>query len=143
MVKIELRQIGIIHSPYKERGDAPRQGMLSREEAWLEIFPEFLEGLLGLEETGKIVVIYWGDRADRDILQSKPHGISEKRGVFASRSPNRPNPLALCVCEIKEISGNKFKVTGLDALDGSPLLDIKIHSVEVDCYGKADDNPME
>ena len=131
---MELIKIGQIHSPYKQKGEAPRQGGLSSQESTLEIFSKYEEAIDGIDVSDQIVVLYWGDRADRSILRCVPHRPGETRemGVFASRSPNRPNPIALCYCEVLGISGNRMKVKGLDALDGSPILDIKIYSKEVD-----------
>ncbi len=129
---MELKRIGTIQSPYVLKGDAPRQGKLSKEEMILDIDPLYQDALLGLEAGKDIVVIYWGDRADRSTLRSTPPSRQEECGVFASRSPNRPNPLALNVAKIVSISNHQLKVIGLDALDGSPLLDIKAYSPMVD-----------
>lgn len=124
---MHLKEIGRIHSPYKNKGDAPRQGRASKEEMILELHEAFKGGLEGLEKGDHILVIYWGDRADRDVLISKPPMKEESYGVFASRSPNRPNPLAVNVAKILKIEDSKLTLVGLDALDGSPVLDIKIH----------------
>ncbi len=122
---MELEAIGIIHSPYKEVGDAPTQGYLSEEDFEIEIYPEFLPGLKEIENLSHLVVLYWGHKSKRDLLQTKtPHG-PEIKGVFACRSPNRPNPVALCVVELIKIEENRLIVRGLDALDGSFLIDIK------------------
>lgn len=129
---MELKAIGIIHSPYKEAGDAPRQGHLSEETFEIEIYPEFLAGLKDIEKLSHLVVMYWGNQSKRDTLQTKtPHG-PEIKGVFACRSPNRPNPVALCVVKLLKIEESRLFVSGLDALDGSPLVDIKPYSNEID-----------
>jgi tRNA-Thr(GGU) m(6)t(6)A37 methyltransferase TsaA len=130
--KIELKPIGVIHSPYLERGDAPRQGRMSDKEMILEIFPEFGDALKEIEKVSHIFVLYWGDRSNREILQSKTPFSQEPVGVFASRSPNRPNPVALCIADLLRREGNRLIVKGLDALDGSPLLDIKVYSPAID-----------
>ncbi len=122
---MELKQIGVIHSPYLERGDAPRQGRMSDKEMILEILPEFGDALKEIEKVSHIYVLYWGDRSNREILQSKTPFSKEPVGVFASRSPNRPNPIALCIADLLRREGNKLVVKGLDALDGTPLLDIR------------------
>lgn len=134
---MELNPIGTIHSPYKERGDAPRQGRLSDKEMTLEIFPEFSEGLKEVAKLSHIIVAYWGDRANRETLQSRTPFSSEPVGVFASRSPNRPNPIALCVVDLIRQEDNCLIVRGLDALDGSPLLDIKAYSSALECIPDA------
>lgn len=122
---MQLNPIGVIHSPYKERGQAPRQGRLSEDESVLEIFPQFAPALKGIERNSHLIVLYWGDRADRETLQSPTPFSEVPVGVFASRSPNRPNPIAFCVADLIRREGERLIVRGVDALDGSPLLDIK------------------
>ncbi len=134
---MQLKQIGIIHSPYLERKDAPRQGRLSENRVTLEFFPEFSAGLKEIEKASHVYVLYWGDRSNREILQSPTPFSREPVGVFASRSPNRPNPIALCVADLLERNGNTLTVRGVDALDGSPLLDVKIYSPHIDSFPAA------
>lgn len=129
---MELTPIGVIHSPYKERADAPRQGRLSESEIIIELFPEFIPAMKEIEKVSHIIVMYWGDRANRETLQSKTPFSTELIGVFASRSPNRPNPIALCIADLIRREGNRLVVRGVDALDGSPLLDIKAYSAAID-----------
>ncbi|NLZ38693.1 MAG: tRNA (N6-threonylcarbamoyladenosine(37)-N6)-methyltransferase TrmO [Firmicutes bacterium] len=133
---MKLKPIGIIHSPYKDKKDAPRQGRLSDKLAVIEVFDEYVPGLKYVEKLANLFVLYWGDRADRTVLQSTTPFSSEETGVFSSRSPNRPNPIALCVVDLISVEGNKLTVRGLDALDGSPLLDIKAYS-SLDCIPNA------
>jgi len=98
----------------------------------LELLPEFVPGLKDVDKASHLVVLYWGHRSERNKLQTRtPHGETIK-GVFATRSPSRPNPIALCVAELLEVNGGRLKVTGLDALDGSPLLDIKPYHPDID-----------
>lgn len=134
---MELKPIGIIHSPYKKASDAPRQGKMSELRSEIDVHEEYGEALLGIEKLSHIIVLYWGDRADREVLVSSSPWRSEPAGVFSIRSPNRPNPLAFCVCQLIERRGNTLVVTGLDALDGSPLLDIKAYSASIDSYPDA------
>ncbi|MBS7526173.1 tRNA (N6-threonylcarbamoyladenosine(37)-N6)-methyltransferase TrmO [Fusibacter paucivorans] len=122
---MELKSIGRIESPYQCKGDAPRQGIYSKEIMKIHVEPEYAEALKGVAVESHIVVLYWGDRADRSVLRTIPPRRDVEMGVFACRSPNRPNPIALCVAEVMAISANTLTVVGLDALDGSPLLDIK------------------
>ncbi|MDI6824510.1 MAG: tRNA (N6-threonylcarbamoyladenosine(37)-N6)-methyltransferase TrmO [Bacillota bacterium] len=132
-MEFQVRPVGLIHTPFRQRGEAPRQGRFSREEALIEIFPAFAEGLLGVEHSRYLLVLYWCDRADRERLVTvTPHG-PEPRGVFACRSPSRPNPIALCVAELVSREGNRLVVRGVDALDGSPLVDIKPYVPDLDC----------
>ncbi|WP_324824379.1 tRNA (N6-threonylcarbamoyladenosine(37)-N6)-methyltransferase TrmO [Sinanaerobacter sp. ZZT-01] len=134
---MELKQIGLVHSPYKTKGSAPRQGKLSEETATMEIFMDYADAMKGIERLSHVIVLYWGDQANREILQSAPPWQQEELGVFSTRSPNRPNPIAFCVCKIINVEGRLIQVTGLDALDGSPILDIKGYSTEVDSYPEA------
>lgn len=124
---MDLVQIGIIHSPYDREGlnKAPRQGqktILSE----IEIFKAYENGLQGLEVGNEVLIIYWADLADRTILRAKSKAVGPIKGVFALRSPVRPNPLLVTSCEIVAINGNILTVAGLEALDGSALVDIKI-----------------
>ena len=129
---MNLTPIGTIHSPYQERKDAPRQGRLSEEEMIIELLPEYEDGLLGIENASHLFILYWGDRANREIHQSPTPFSATPVGVFASRSPNRPNPIALCIVDLLRREGNRLFVRGLDALDNSPLLDIKVYSPAID-----------
>ncbi|MGO0122089.1 tRNA (N6-threonylcarbamoyladenosine(37)-N6)-methyltransferase TrmO [Desulfothermobacter acidiphilus] len=129
---MELTPVGIIHSPYRLQGEAPRQGRFADSVAELEIFPPFAAALKGIERHRYLIVLYWCDKAQRDRLQTRtPHG-PEIFGVFACRSPSRPNPLAFCVVRLLEVRDNRLLVQGLDALDGSPLIDIKPYVPEID-----------
>ncbi|MHC1602273.1 MAG: tRNA (N6-threonylcarbamoyladenosine(37)-N6)-methyltransferase TrmO [Methermicoccaceae archaeon] len=134
---MHLKAIGTVHTPYTHPADAPNQGRRSGELCTLEVFEEFADGLKDIEQCSHLIVLYWQDRAGRDTLQTiTPHG-SEVHGVFATRSPSRPNPVALCVVELVEREGRLLKVRGMDALDGSPLLDIKPYSVSLNCVESA------
>ena len=127
-----LKKIGVVHSIYESEANVTRQGKYSDEKSVIEIFPEYVDALDGIEFLKSIIVLYWGDRADRSILKSVPPFATLEKGVFSTRSPNRPNPIAICVCKILSIEGNKITVTGLDALNGSPVLDIKVFIPRVD-----------
>lgn len=129
---LELKPIGIIHSPYKERGGAPYQGYKSGEVSQLEIFKEFEEGLQDIEGFSHIIVIYWFHRSQGYNLLVKTPWDDNLHGVFATRSPNRPCPLGLTVVELIAREKNILKVKGLDAIDGTPLLDIKPYIPELD-----------
>lgn len=130
---IKLKAIGVIRSPYINHKDAPRQGQMAAETSIIEIFPQYQAGLKDIDHISHLIVLYWCDRADREVLQTiTPFGPEEK-GVFACRSPGRPNPIAFCVAKILERKGNTLLVQGVDALDSSPLLDIKPYSSSLDC----------
>lgn len=137
ITEIQLNPIGIIHSPYQQRGDAPRQGRASDTISEIEVFEDYVEGLKMAENATHLIVLYWGDRSDRTILQSRTPFSEEPVGVFASRSPNRPNPIAFCIAEVIKIEGGRLTVRGVDALEGSPLLDLKVYSAQVDCVPEA------
>lgn len=129
---MELKSIGIIHSPYKNKHQAPSQGRFSGKESVLEIYEEFADGLKDVERSRYLILLYWGHLADRDKLQTVTPWGPEVRGVFACRSPSRPNPIAFCVVELLEREGNRLVVRGLDAVDGSAILDIKPYSSDID-----------
>ncbi|ADH61361.1 protein of unknown function UPF0066 [Thermoanaerobacter mathranii subsp. mathranii str. A3] len=129
---MDLIPIGIIRSPYKKRGDAPKQGRMSDKEAVLEIYPEFVDGLCDIESKKHIIVLYWCHLGKRDVLKTVTPWGPEVKGVFATRSPSRPNPIAFCVADVIKVEGNKLYVKGVDALDGSPILDIKPYVYELD-----------
>jgi formylmethanofuran dehydrogenase subunit E len=132
-----LKPIGIIHSPYKKREDIPRQGKLSREICEIEVYPDFAEGLKDIELCTHLFVIFWLHLANRNLLQARPPHDGKEHGVFATRSPNRPNPLALDIVELIEVNGNRLRISGMDALDGSLLLDIKPYSAGIDSFPQA------
>lgn len=103
----------------------------------IDVDPAYLDAFLGLEEGRHIAVLYWFDRADRTQLQTTPPKAEKKYGVFATRSPHRPNPIALSTVKILSIDGTKLTVSGLDCIDGTPLLDIKIYVPMIDAPEEA------
>lgn len=124
--------IGRIRTPWKTRAECPKNGRLTREICTVEVDPRYAAGLDGLEKFPKVVVMYFMDRARRDLVRQVPRHLGKPRGTFALRSPVRPNPLALSVAELLRIEENKLTVIGLDCLDGTPLLDLKPHYDTVD-----------
>jgi tRNA-Thr(GGU) m(6)t(6)A37 methyltransferase TsaA len=122
---LELKPIGIIHSPYKNMGTAPYQGYKSEEISRIEIFKEFEEGLRDIEGFSHIIIIYWFHKSQGYHLSVKTPWDDSLHGLFATRSPHRPCPLGLTVVELVVREKNILKVKGLDAIDGTPLLDIK------------------
>jgi len=129
---IELHPIGYVRSPYKNHSDAPRQGRLSDTISEIIIEPAFRDGLLGLESKKHLFVLSWFDRADRRILRAIPPHDSVEYGVFALRSPARPNPVSLSLVDLLGIHEGVLKVRGLDAFDGTPVIDIKPYFAELD-----------
>ena len=127
-----LKPIGVVSSPYTVPGDAPRQGRHEMVESTIEIYPEYAEGIEGLLEYDKLFIFSWFDRSCRDRLWVDRPGRGGARGVFATRSPNRPNPIGLTLVDLLEIKGRILRVRGLDALDGTPILDIKPYHQDID-----------
>ena len=124
---MNLRPIGIIRSTLRALQDAPRQGSEGAPDAWLELDPAYSEGLLGLGPGDEVVVITWLHRADRDVLQVHPRNELQNplTGVFLTRSPDRPNPLGLHQVTVREISGTRLRIGPIEAIDGTPVVDIK------------------
>jgi L-fuculose-phosphate aldolase len=122
-----LQPIGTLHDDIKRLEDAPKSFDESERIGTLEIFPEYQEGLDGIVPGETIVVLFWLHEAARDILKVYPRGDRSRglRGVFATRSPVRPNPIAISELKVLAIQGNRVEVSGLDILDGTPIIDIK------------------
>ena len=122
-----LTPIGFIHSSLKSRRDAPKQGSEGAPEAWLEVAPAVVSGLEGILAGQEILLITWLHQARRDVLRVHPR--SDRKlplaGVFATRSPDRPNPLGLHRVTVVGIVGNRLRVKPLEAIDGTPVVDIK------------------
>ncbi|MFC1523446.1 tRNA (N6-threonylcarbamoyladenosine(37)-N6)-methyltransferase TrmO [Thermodesulfobacteriota bacterium] len=127
MKSAELTFIGVLHGDITSRSDAPRNFDESERTGILEIYPEYLEGLEGLRVGQTIVVLFWLHQSDRDILKVYPRGDRSKglRGVFTTRSPVRPNPIAVSELKVLAIHSNQVEVSGLDILDSTPIVDIK------------------
>ncbi len=122
-----LYPIGFLQSPLKELKEAPMQGREGAPDAWLEVNVPVAEGLGGLAVGDKIIIITWLHKAQRDILKVHPRGdeTTPLTGVFATRSPDRPNPLGLHRVTVLEIAGARLKVGPIEAIDGTPVVDIK------------------
>ncbi len=120
-----LYYIGRIRTPWKRREDCPKNPRETNAECTIELDPRWIEGLQGLETVSHVVVLYWMDRARRDLVRQAPHHYAERRGTFALRSPVRPNPIAVSVARLVRIEGNRLSVVGLDCVDNTPLLDLK------------------
>src|SRR5262249_45143486 len=125
--EISLHPIGRIRSTLRALENAPRQGSEGARDGWLELDPAVARGLLGLEQGAEVIVITWLHRAHRDVLEVHPRGDPEAplAGVFATRSPHRPNPLGLHRVIVREISGNRLRIGPIEAVDGTPVVDIK------------------
>jgi tRNA-Thr(GGU) m(6)t(6)A37 methyltransferase TsaA len=124
---IELRPIGRVESPLTDLADAPKQGDEGAPDAWLVLDPHVAAGLDGLHAGDHVIVLTWLDRADRDVLAVHPRGDPgrPRQGVFSTRSPARPNPIGLHRVELLAVEPGRLRVRGLEALDGTPVLDLK------------------
>ena len=125
--RAQVRPIGVIRSILKTRGQAPKQGSEGAPDAWLEVRPFAADGLDGLAAGDDIIVVTWLHRARRDVLRVHPR--SDRRrpltGVFATRSPDRPNPVGLHRATVREITRKRLRIGPIEAIDGTPVLDIK------------------
>ena len=122
-----LKPVGVVESALKDRRAAPKQGNEGAPDAWIKIVPGVLQALDGLAVGQQIVVITWLHESKRDVLKVHPRSNKSAplTGVFATRSPDRPNPLGLHEVKVLEIEGNRLRVGPLEAIDGTPVVDIK------------------
>jgi len=124
-----LTFIGRIHSPLKRLEDCPLQESENAPEAFLEIHPDFLEGITNIQAGDTIVLLTWFHQADRTVITcvSRNNFTGPKFGVFSTRSPDRPNPIGIHHVKVLSVANNRITVSALEALDGTPLIDIKPH----------------
>lgn len=127
-----LYYIGRIRTPWKRREDCPKNPRETDAVCTIVLDPRWVAGLQGLESVSHVVVLYWMDRARRDLVLQAPHHYAERRGTFALRSPVRPNPIAVSVARLVRVDGNELSVVGLDCLDDTPLLDLKPYFASTD-----------
>lgn len=122
-----IEPIGIVRSELTDLAEAPMQGSEGGYEAWLELSPQVADGLLGIKPGDHLIVLTWLHLAQRDTLQVHPRGRQEAplKGVFATRSQDRPNPIGLHQVRVLEVSGQRIKVVPMEAIDGTPIVDIK------------------
>lgn len=124
----ELRVLGYVRSPLTDPADAPRQGDEGAPDAALELDPAVEGALAGLVPGDEVVVVTWLHLGDRATLAVHPRGDASRplTGVFATRSPDRPNPIGLHRCRVLDVTGARLTVSGLEAVDGTPVVDVKI-----------------
>lgn len=127
MVNYAIEPVGVIRSELKRLEEAPRQGDEGAPEAWLELTPTAALGLGGIQAGDELIVLTWFHLARRDILQVHPRGDLSRplAGVFATRSPDRPNPIGLHRVRVLEVAGEKLRIAPIEAIDGTPVVDIK------------------
>ncbi len=126
-VRYEVRPIGVVESSLIDLADAPRQGDEGAPEAWLVIDPTLQPAMRDLEAGQHLVVLTWLDRARRDVLVTRPRDDPDRpeQGVFSTRSADRPNPIGLHEVMIVEVDGGRLLVRPLEAINGTPVIDIK------------------
>jgi tRNA-Thr(GGU) m(6)t(6)A37 methyltransferase TsaA len=124
---MELVSVGHVESSLRDRDDAPKQGDEGAPEAWLVIAPEFVAALDGIATGDELLLFTWLDRGLRDVLQVRPRSrtTGPVQGVFSTRSPDRPNPIGLHRVTVLELDGGRVRVDQLEALDGTPIVDLK------------------
>lgn len=121
-----MRSIGLIHSPYKESKEIPIQGRFKDDvEGFIELKDEYVNGLKDLEEFSHAIILYYFHKSDKVNIEGKPFLEDNSHGIFAIRSPHRPNHIGLSVVKIKNIRKNKLYFTEVDMIDNTPVLDIK------------------
>ena len=127
-----LHYVGVIHTPWKRRTDCPKNGRESTAVCTIEVAKPYEAALAGIESFSHLVVVYFMDRARRDLVIQMPRHLAIPRGTFALRSPVRPNPIALSVVRLVKVEGHTLSVVGIDCIDGTPLLDLKPYLPTVD-----------
>ena len=131
--EISFCPIGVIHSPHTEQENTPIQGIFNPCRGYVEVFPEFADGLRDIESFTHLFLLYYFDRATGKNLLQKPFLDGEKeRGIFAIRHFNRPNPIGLSIVQLCRVCGNILEIANVDILDGTPLLDIKPYVQQFD-----------
>ncbi|MGE5251601.1 MAG: tRNA (N6-threonylcarbamoyladenosine(37)-N6)-methyltransferase TrmO [Bacteroidota bacterium] len=122
-----IHSIGVIRSELTSLEEAPRQGGEGAPEAWLEVTAPAADGLLGIKAGDRLIILTWLHRAQRDVLQVHPRGMVERplRGVFATRSQDRPNPIGLHEVTVLEVRKQSLRIAPMEAIDGTPVVDIK------------------
>jgi tRNA-Thr(GGU) m(6)t(6)A37 methyltransferase TsaA len=122
-----IEPIGVVRSALTKLKEAPMQGDEGAPEAWLELTPQAAQGLMGIQPGDDLIILTWLHLAQRDVLQVHPRGDLSRplTGVFATRSPDRPNPIGLHRISVLEVTEQNLRVAPLEAIDGTPIVDIK------------------
>jgi tRNA-Thr(GGU) m(6)t(6)A37 methyltransferase TsaA len=125
--RFEAVPIGYVESPLTDGAAAPKQGEEGAPDAWLVFEPSVLDALADICPGDRLIVLTWLDRADRSVLRVHPRDDASNplRGVFSTRSADRPNPIGLHPVEVLAVEGGRLHVRNLEALDGTPILDVK------------------
>jgi tRNA-Thr(GGU) m(6)t(6)A37 methyltransferase TsaA len=125
--RAQLTPIGVIRSVLKEQSKAPKQGSEGAPDVWLEVRPVVAQALDGLKAGDELIILTWLHRARRDILKVHPRSDPSRplTGVFATRSPDRPNPIGLHQVTVRELGRSRLRIGPIEAIDGTPVIDIK------------------
>jgi tRNA-Thr(GGU) m(6)t(6)A37 methyltransferase TsaA len=125
--RFEIAPIGRVESPLTDPASAPRQGDEGAPDAWLVFEPSVRDALGGIDAGDELIVLTWLHRARRNVLSVHPRGDASRspQGVFATRSPDRPNPIGLHRVQVASIDEGRVRVRGLEAVDGTPIIDVK------------------
>jgi len=135
-----FRSIGIIHTPFKMQEGMPIQGALAPEtRGWIDVFPEYTDGLRDVEGFSHIILLYVFHRSEGYRLVARPFLEETPRGLFSIRAPKRPNPVGMTVVQLIRRQDNRLDIAGVDMLDGTPLLDIKPYIPAIDAHPEASD----
>ncbi len=127
MTTYQLTPVGHVESPLTDLAEAPKQGTEGGPDAWIAFEPHLLDALDGIRPGDRVLVLTWLDRADRTTLKVHPRSdpANPLQGVFNTRSPDRPNPIGLHPVEVLAVEGARLRVSDLEALDGTPVVDVK------------------
>ncbi len=134
MTEIVFKPIGTVHSPFKEPPGTPVQpGAATEIQGWVEVFPEYGEGLADLEGFSHLILLYHFHLAQGFALRVKPFLDEHQHGLFATRAPARPNPIGISIVRLERVEGSRLYIREVDIVDGTPLLDIKPYVPRFDC----------
>ena len=132
--KIFLRPIGVLRTPFRSAADCPRQGSITNFEGETEIFPDYVSGLKDIDKFSHLWLIYKFNGSPAVPMVITPrHSRGVPRGLFATRSPCRPNPIGLTLVKVLEVESGRIRFAGADMIDGTELLDIKPYIPDIDC----------
>jgi tRNA-Thr(GGU) m(6)t(6)A37 methyltransferase TsaA len=134
-IKIELKPIGTIHTPFQQAKGTPIQPVKGKGvTGWVEVDSAYVEGLKDLDGFERIWLLFWCHRASEYKLQVKPYMDTQTRGLFSTRAPSRPNAIGMSCVKLISVSGNRLGIEDVDMLDGTPLLDIKPYAAKFDHF---------
>ena len=136
-MEVVYKAIGVVHTPFKQpRGTPIQPSAAANAEGIVEVFEKFADGLCDLQGFSHIILLYHFHLVSGSALKVKPYMDTQERGVFATRSPRRPNPIGMSVVRLMRVEGNRLFVRGVDILDGTPLLDIKPYVPQFNAGGE-------